>query len=152
MIDAPLTLINYLRALPVTWTQVYTWFLVYRADDNGQNIEVALDVTHTVHIRVSNGLGINRTTTTYPDEVPYLIRSLIGSLAHRSLERLDGATVAAAVPPWAAEHVRRSMDERCDEYQRMKEELQRRAWTPQDFEDSEKRRTLKMLLAQPAEP
>lgn len=152
-------LLQYLRAIPVIWTQEHgpnvcanAELLVYRADDNGQHLRVALDAAHTIHIRVSNGMGLDRTSTTHPDEVPYLIRSLIGSLAHRSLERLDGATVAAVVPLWAAEHVRRSMDERCGEYQRMKEEAQRRAWTQQDVEKSEKRRSLKMLLGQPAKP
>lgn len=155
----PPTLLSYLRAIPVTWTQEHgpnvcanAELLVYRADDNGQSIRVALDAAHTVHIRVSNALGLDRTSTTYPDEAPHLIRGLIASLAHRSLERLDGVMVAAAVPPWAAEHVRRSMDERCDEYQRMKEELQRRAWTHQDAERSERRRSLKMMLGEPAKP
>lgn len=152
-------LLQYLRAIPVTWTQEHgpnvcanAELLVYRADDNGQHLRVALDTAHTIHIRVSNALGLDRASTTHPDEVPYLIRGLIASLAHRSLERLDEATVTAAVPPWAAEHVRRSMDERCAEYQRMKEEAQRRAWTQQDVERSEKRRGLKMLLGQPAKP
>lgn len=155
----PLTLLDYLRAIPVTWTQDHgpnvcanAEMLVYRANDDGQSIRVALDAAHTVHVRVSNALGVDRTSTTHPDEVPYLIRGLIGSLAHRSLERLDGATVAAAVPPWAAEHVRRSMDERCEEYQRMREEAQRRAWTQKDVEASEKRRGLKMLLGETAKP
>lgn len=143
-------LLQHLQAIPVTWTQVYADRPVYRADDNGQNIWVALDAAQTVHIQVSNALGLDRASTTYPDEAPYLIRGLIAALAHRSLERLDGAAVAAAVPPWAAEHVRRSMDERCDEYQRIKQALE--DCKPSLTRESEKRRGLKMLLGEPAKP
>lgn len=108
---APLTLPDYLRAIPLDWKCDATApEVTYSAVDGSLDVRVFQGKHGISSVQVTIGwLGSECVGFDCDDEAPFLIRHLIGKLVAQGLDRMTADEVKALVPPWAQYHVQRQL-------------------------------------------
>lgn len=125
----PLTLLDYLRAIPLKWQCINSLpELAYDAGEGRLLVRVyeGQHGINSAHVTIAE-LGSDDIGFEAPDEAPFIIRHLIGKLAVNSLNRLTVDEIKACVPPWAQYHVHRQLEDEVTVLRRSGERVEKAA-------------------------
>lgn len=142
----PLTLLDYLRAIPLEWKYIdFSLELAYSAGEGTLSVQVYQGQygISSAHVTIAE-LGSDCVGFEAPDEAPFIIRHLIGKLAVNSLDRLTADEIKACVPPWAQYHIHRQLEDEEMVFRRSRERVEKAALDLQA--DSTKRLALSEQL------